>query len=82
MARIYVSDIPDRLIIHENNDAPGNHLVLDMEDDWVAIYQYSDDLITAKQLDVVEEGVTLKIDDAISIFQTAASMLENWRDSK
>ncbi|MBL1225403.1 hypothetical protein [Enterococcus sp. BWR-S5] len=81
MSKLYWSEtIPDRLIMHENDDRPGSSLIMDLyKDNTVSIYQDSDIQIVRDKFEVMQESVEFDVDEYIHLLEMQLTMLKEWK---
>lgn len=83
MARLYWHEtLPNRLIMHENNDIAGSSLIIELfPDNVVSLCQDSDIPTVRDKFEAMEESVEFDLDDYIFLLQSQIKMLEEWRVS-
>lgn len=84
MAQLYWDkNIPNRLIMHENNGRPGSSLIMDLSpDNIISIYQDSDIPIVRDKFEAMDESVEFDLDDYIFLLKSQINLLEGWKKNE
>lgn len=82
MAQLYWDkDIPDRLIMHENNGTDGASLIIELfPDNIVSVYQDSDLTVVRDKFEAMDESVEFDLDDYLFLLKSQIHLLEEWKN--